>query len=349
MDGGRCKEWFNGLQALRGILFLLVFVSHSGAFFKTDGAYGAMAVSAFFVLSGFLGGARGIDGESSLFKQCIASLCRRIRRFWPVYAALLPVAVILNPCGVLDFLKCAFLVQSYFGEAKTAMLLNWPTWFLSSIMLSYLLSPILVRAARSLGRYAPWGLLLLWVAELWWAFVWRGTTATVSDPGYYWVYICPIARLVDFAAGVLLGVGYARRRNPVGASGRMATMCECAAVGLALLSMSCCGRVSVSFVGSAIWLPASVAVVWVFARCEGPVAGCCRSSWLMWLGRRSFELYVVHRMVLLFVAKAAACTMSAWFIALLATCIVAELLATADAVLRSWTIGRSSARSGVMS
>ena len=336
MDKSPPKTWFDGLQSLRGILFLLVFVSHSGAFFQTAGAYGAMAVSAFFALSGFLCGCRCTETNDTLLMQCLNSLWRRWKRFWPVYAATLPAAALLNPCGAGDFLKSLFLVQSYFGDAQTAQCLNWPAWFLSSILLSYLFSPLLVRVLRGLGRHVPWAILLLWAVELCWAWFWRGTKAAVADPGYYWVYVCPLARLVDFAMGVALGQCYVRchGRDGDGAT-RSSVFLECVAAGVAILSMLCFDRVPVSFIGSAFWAPASVALVWVFACREGPLTRSCCSGWLMWMGHRSLELYIVHRMILLFVSKVAVTAPATWALSFLATCVVAELLASADAVARA--------------
>lgn len=340
MDRSRPIIWFDGLQSLRGILFLLVLVSHSGAFFQTVGAYGAMAVSAFFVLSGFLSGVRYTEANDALPMQCLKTLWRRWKRFWPVCAVVLPAAAFLNPCGKADFLKCLFLVQSYFGDAETAQRLNWPTWFLSSILLSYLFSPLLVRALRGLGRHVPWSILFFWVAELCWAWLWRGTKAAATDPGYYWVYVCPLARLADFAMGVALGQCHMRCH---GAGGRLTwspTLRECVATGVAILSMLCFDRVPVSFIGSAFWAPASVALVWVFAWREGPLTRSCCSGWLMWMGRRSFELYVVHRMVLLFVCKVATAGPATWLVSLLATCVAAEFLASVDARIRIWATRR---------
>ena len=48
------KTWFNGLQALRAVLFIVVFISHSGVFVDVPGHLGSIGVSSFFILSGFL-------------------------------------------------------------------------------------------------------------------------------------------------------------------------------------------------------------------------------------------------------------------------------------------------------
>ena len=115
----------------------------------------------------------------------------------------------------------------------------------------------------------------------------------------------------------------------------MPILVECVAAGVAILPMICHDCVPVSFAGSAIWAPASIALIWVFARLEGPLTRSCDGRWLMWMGRRSFELYVVHRMVLLFASRVAVAGPVTWGMSILATCVAAELLASADAAVRA--------------
>jgi len=336
MDKAFPKQWFNGLQALRGMLFLLVFLSHSGAFFPSEGLHGAMGVSVFFVLSGFLHGVRPVVREGSLIRQCVFALGRKLSRFWLVYIAVLPIAAMLRPCSWGDVLKCVFLVQSYFGDATDALRLNWPTWFLSSIMLCYLLAPALNRFLRRSGAAAPLTIVPLWVMELLWAVVWLGCKATASDPGYYWVYICPLARLVDFTIGLALGVGFSLRSQQSARSPVSSIVHEGIAIGIALLSLLECGHCPVSFAACSLWVPSAVALTWVFAECSGALTRACDARWLMWFGQRSFELYIVHRMVLLFIARTTAARPVSWVLALLLTCVFAELLATAASAARSW-------------
>ena len=295
-----------------------------------------MAVSVFFVLSGFLHGVRTEASGVPLMRQCIFSLGRKLARFWLIYIAVLPIAALLKPCGWGDALKCVFLVQSYFGDATVALRLNWPTWFLSSMLLCYLLAPALNRFLRRFGAFAPLAIAPLWIMELLWAAVWLDFKATAADPGYYWVYICPFARLVDFMIGMALGVGYSLRRQPSPRSPLTATVHEGIAIGIAVLSLLECGHCPVSFAACSLWVPSAIALTWVFAECSGTLTRACDAGWLMWVGKRSFELYIVHRMVLLFIARTTAAKPVSWVLALFLTCVLAELLAAAASAARAW-------------
>lgn len=337
-SGNDNSPWLCGLQSLRGILFLLVFVSHSGAFFKTDGIYGGMAVNTFLVLSGFLSALRYNRQNNSLFLQCIDSLWRKFKRFWPMHFAFLLLSVCLVPCSCGDFLKCFFLIQSYFGDAVTAQSLNWPMWFLSTMMLSYLLSPLINRVAYSIRRFAPYAMVVLVGVEFLWAFMWQGSGAATSDPWYYWVYVCPAVRLLDFMAGVLLGVIYSHKSYRV--CNCPSAVVESVAIGLYIVPVLFYARLPIQFAASALWLPGSAAIVWVFASQNSSITKCCNVSWLMWIGRRSFELYVAHRMILLLFSKASVVCAPVWVLALSVTCIAAEFFATIDNAMRLWFTDR---------
>ena len=75
-------KYIPSLQALRGIAFLGVFLRHSGVLTR-----GAMTISVFFILSGFLtayhsSGGRPLDCSLS---GCLRFSLRRIRKLYPLY------------------------------------------------------------------------------------------------------------------------------------------------------------------------------------------------------------------------------------------------------------------------
>lgn len=182
------KEWFDGLQALRGILFLLVFISHSGDFFPSNGAWGGAAVEIFFVLSGFLSGYFYDETVRLSLANCFLSLKKKIMAFWPLYMIMLFVSVYYRNDGLATFIKCIFLTQSYFGNTETALSFNWPSWFLSSILLSYFLSPVLNKLCKKIESKSLLLMLLLFMFQISFAFYWKNMAEPYSF-GYYYIYI----------------------------------------------------------------------------------------------------------------------------------------------------------------
>lgn len=326
MGGENRTGWFDGLQALRALLFLLVFVSHSGDFLRgVDGAWGGIAVAVFFVLSGFLCGCREPSADGVWWKDCILGVWKKLRKFWVLHFIVLLVAAWYMPGRFKDFIRCALLVQSFCGKAKVALSFNWPTWFLSSLMFCYLLAPLLNRAATRIARHAAFALPAVWAVQAAWAAVWIGSPEAYG-PGYYWVYICPFARVFDFLSGVLVAKLF-RRYGTGGASGAICTLTESAIIAVFAALLWKHDFVPMIFRYCVIWMPISAALIWAFAAGRGRVVKALCNPPLMWLGLRSFELYILHRVVLKAFADAGATAWYWWTLAFVLTCLAAEAAA----------------------
>lgn len=150
------KTWFEGLQVLKAILFIMIFLGHSGKFIATYGLLGGAAVAPFFVISGFLSG-HGYDesNDKEIWAiACFKSLWKKLIKFYPLYFITLLFALYLKDGLLEGFLRHVFLIQSYFGDAEATMAFNSVGWFLSSIMLSYLLAPLINRICCRIKRVA---------------------------------------------------------------------------------------------------------------------------------------------------------------------------------------------------
>ena len=203
------KTWFSGLQALRAMLFLTVFISHSGRYFSTEGTWGAFAVEVFFVLSGFLSAHAENNAQNSLgggLKSGIERVKHRLLKYYPLYFVMLlfmvPTAD-LSVKSLIVFILNLFLLQSYVGKAGAALSFNWPAWFLSSIMLSYFVSGILNRMRNAVKKHSIITIICIFAFQTLWAFLWRNNHEAYKT-GYYMVYICPLIRMLDFFQGMLL-------------------------------------------------------------------------------------------------------------------------------------------------
>lgn len=277
------REWLMGLQVLRGILFVMVFVSHSSAFLNAYGYLGSMGVSAFFVLSGFLasykykslGNSRGLIQEQALF------VFNRVKKFYPLYFCLLILALFMNPSTPANFFKCLFLVQSYWGEANVALSYNWPTWFLSSILLCYFIAPIFNRVLIKIKRgwIHAFIIVVLFAMMADWSYIWRYEPEALGR-GYYFVYIFPVARLLDFAIGACMGRLFIiteqieeneEKKYLIG------SFYEIIAVLLFIGLQTVSSKIPLIYTYTVVWLPVSIALVWVFAKESGFMLNCSRN------------------------------------------------------------------------
>lgn len=321
------KKWFGGLQALRGILFLMVFISHSGGFVSVPGLWGGYAVCAFFVLSGFLSGYAYKRKTGGIIKECIVNLFHKIKSFWLLYFVFTIVAFVVMKNGtVKDLLRCSLLLQSYFGDANTALRLNWPGWFLSSIMLSYLLSPVLNKIVDAIFKKSKVicgivGIGIL-VGLFIWAYVWKNDYQAYGG-GYYWIYICPLSRMFDFIMGIIMAQFYKETENKK-ISFEFSSVLEGGVIVILLALMVKVSEIPNPYVYQAITVPLFLAVIWIFARCDGILTRwCSENKFLMYCGKRSFELFIIHRVVLWKLVSINS-SIVFWGIALLVTIVLAE-------------------------
>ena len=222
-------------------------------------------------------------------------------------------------------MKALFLTQSYWGEAKTALCFNWPSWFLSSLCLCYLLAPILNLLCRRMRRYAIYGIMLVCGGLIFLGTFWY-YDAAVNGAGYYYMYLCPWIRLLDFIAGILMAYVYQVYENrDARCNVRGYSRFEALIFLIVILSLKSQAFIPEIYRWSVMWLPISLGMVWSFACLRGRFTVYLSGlAWLRWLGSRSFELYIVHRMILVFFARHGHPGWT-YLLTVLATIIVAEI------------------------
>ncbi len=327
--------WFNGLQVLRAILFIIVFISHSGAFFPVSGLLGSFGVCSFFILSGFFSSYKEINTDSSikyLFCLSIHNIWVQIKKFYPLYFIFLLFSLPFNYSSIKNFLACLFLVQSYFLSAETALSYNWPTWFLSSIMFCYFVSPFVrcfLGRIKTCRKTLIFLIVLLYTIMLAWAYWWKSEPEPYGR-GYYFVYIFPIARSFDFIAGCLLGLlfqSFCQSNNHDNNSYFMYSSFEYSAIILLIIQIVFITNISSIYVYTAFFFPISCALTWLFAREKGFITKCLsRSKALLWMGALSYELYIVHRLILAFFGVYNNSFLS-WIYATITTLLTAQMFA----------------------
>lgn len=311
------NKYLKGIQALRGIFILVIIISHSSEFANmgSEGVWGASGVTGFFVISGFLSGLSGSCSEKNYKRACINSLVKKISKFYPLYLICLIVSIFIRPDTFANFLKCILLIQSYWGSTEIATAFNGNAWFLSSIMLSWLLSPIINFIFY--GKSCKKSLILSGVF-----FTIQFIISTIFinnfEKGYYWVYIFPVSRVLDYIQGTLLAnifnSNLFKKINDTSIAEYFTGVCW-----LALLIIQ--KILPTIYQYNVIWIPITMMMVLLFAINKGQLSSYLVKSPLYKLGGISFELFMCHRMILLVVAKFGTGLLH-WLIALLLAVLV---------------------------
>lgn len=295
------KKYFKGIQALRGISFVMVFISHSGTFMDVFGLAGGCAVEIFFVISGFLSG-YFFDKESVANKNLLVAgaknVLKKYKNFMPLYIVFVLVACVSKWSGKKNLLLNLLLLQSYCGDANIALTYNWPTWFLSSIMLSFFLAPLLNVICEKVISNVPKNIIamvLIFALQFAVAYNYR-VYNQAYDLGYYMLYINPATRVMDFFQGILLGKLI--RRFNVARIQNHATLLETIIIFGALMVYMFSHKVPTIYQWTTIWVPVACGLVLIFSLCEGSITKALTNKVFIWIGNLSFELYIIHRLIL---------------------------------------------------
>lgn len=161
------KERLDRLDGLRFIMIFTIVFSH--LFFLRDLPFGSfywtyirnptLGVDFFFMLSGF-GLFYSMAGrEVSIgFADSVRFAISKIKKIYPVYVISLLISIPLHFRYsfrsaikiVLEFVGCLTLLQNAFGMALTGWALNGVCWFLSTLFICYIASPLLITFCRRL-------------------------------------------------------------------------------------------------------------------------------------------------------------------------------------------------------
>lgn len=299
-----------GLDALRGLAALAVFVCHLAAYwpaldlprlFISATQVGAHGVDVFVVLSGFVLMLPLVRTGGSLNTRQFYG--RRMWRILPAYWVALTFAsvlaagplwdqVVAERATLWDIVVHAFALQTVF--VPTLGSINGSLWSISLEILLYLFFPLLVVLLHRIGRTA----LVLGAAALSFVAWWVGTIVHVDGPlaGFIGDGHTLQMRLVQFVAGMVLATVLARKDSNALEPSRTNTVRAIAASivtgGAAVASSTFEVPQGINLT---LWAACGCALVWLFALLSERTV----IRFLDRLGTRAYSFYLVHQPIVL--------------------------------------------------
>jgi peptidoglycan/LPS O-acetylase OafA/YrhL len=322
---------------LRFFAALLVFCWHATWTQNVSEAhfFGPAGVEFFFVLSGFILSYT----YHRVFSQRLTLVAMRLfwvarfARIYPLYAASLAAFVAVGLSGRLPkeipgqgfwpiLLTHVALVQTWaVTQMGAAFCFSSVDWSVSDEAFFYTMFPLLAtlvcRRSLDAGRLLLYAAAVAAIGVILNVTIWPHVDERIP-------YVFPPLRLPDFVVGMLLGIAFIRGSGQP--SRRFATALEFFAVVFFFIAIAILPAFPSSTAIGPYFLPASAAIVGIFAYRSGQLSRVLSARALVYLGEISFALYLVHPLALAFLPSGSPLQFSLAFLASIALAVAAHEL-----------------------
>lgn len=296
------------LQGMRFVAFGAIFLLHC---FSTKFCFAAAwAVSFFLMLSGYLYGMKYAQQPLDDSGSGILSFTKkRIKKFYPLHLlmtlAILPLcnlSVIIatqNWSELWKLLRTTFfsltLIQSWIPNDYHG--LNGVSWFLSTIVFLYFMTPWLVRLAKALWKKGQmFGVAVTIILLIGYQYTYSVIAATLSSNYEFWLYVFPLARIIEYMIGILLGMWIGHLEE----SAKDIPMADLW-ITIVFVIIGVFAFVvkdwPVALWRSVLWISFNVFVLILLSGKNGMWNRLLSSKILVWLGNQSFAMYLIHQVI----------------------------------------------------
>lgn len=294
------KKKIQSFQGLRAVAILLIFLSHA---FPRVHRWGGCGVSFFIVMSGFLYEMRDPSAPSAA--SLMKGLLRKAQKLWPLHFVTFLFSLkfaqdFLQTAGMKKFLGTAVInlamIQSWFTDSDIYFSFNLVSWYLTLVFFFALLSPFLHKLIVKIKHPE----LLIACGVIADILICAVSLRTVPGKLHWFVYISPIARLVDY----VIGMAAFRLAEKYKHCGRLLIPGYI----LLIIMLVLCFRVDNEYQTVAAWICSSVFIITGLYSTErnGQTSKLLGSRTAVWIGNLSMEIFLMHRLVLQYLSYYAA-------------------------------------------
>jgi peptidoglycan/LPS O-acetylase OafA/YrhL len=220
-------HWLYSIAGLKAICLIGIFIWHIGYVKSPD--LGARCVEVFFVASGFLEAYRHHYDYAFTFSETARFLKKKLTTFYPIHIVSLTIAVLLSlatgaiifdgqtVCTIISFLT---LTQSWFPSISTSSLFNGVSWFLSTLLVCYAMTPFIAfitkksrLAAKQHGSKFSGEIVLFLLLFIWRMFLEVSQILFPKAFGNYSLAVSPLIRLPEYAMAYVAGCIFIERQS----------------------------------------------------------------------------------------------------------------------------------------
>lgn len=294
------KQKFRSMDSWRGICALLIVWHHypheeMGFIYTYD--FGNTIVLFFFVLSGYH---ISLAWKDKIVSSVKAFYIKRFAKIFPIQWLTVTLFVLF---GINIVSKWAIpfhltLTQSAMIQWEINFSLNTPSWFLSSLFFCYLCTPFLLKLATLYTKRFVCFYIFIIACFVLFVYI------LSNHIGTRWLtYINPCARLLDYSAGITLGVllGFFKHKN-VGGGKWKYTAAELSFIALAVVFMTESSLFKFNCY-TVLRYPVVLGFIIVFSADKGYISQVLKNRLSVWLGSISMSIYMLHGFVLHFMRE----------------------------------------------
>lgn len=302
------KRRIDSLQTLRAIGFLEIFLGHSGVSFFT----GAFGVSMFVVLSGFcvaINYLPKIDRQEVSVVGNARFAISKIKKLYGLHLIMLFLKFIFSNMphsrnAIKRLLMDVFLVQCWSPYIESFFSYNGVAWYLSTYLFLCFLAPWMIRMlSRIKKKTSALFLAVLIYAVMLLAGFWAGKyPLNIGDSFAYWfTYILPFYRLLDFTLGAILGWFYLSCLKNTEWKKTTAAILEILTVLAFIVVIKIFHGIEGVYDGicyNVLFVPVSLWMVIVFTNSRGILMKSLDNQFFRWIGNMSSYTFLIHQIVI---------------------------------------------------
>ena len=302
------RKQIESLQILRAIAFLEIFLGHCGITFFT----GAFGVSIFIVLSGFCMGLNYLPKEEKLSLSPVSNVKNalgKVKKLYGLHLIMLGAAYLLAKMptsaeAMKRLVMDVLLLQSLSPYSADFFSYNGVAWYLSTYLFLCFFSLYVIklvsrcRSRKSVITVATVIYALMAVVGV----VLTKKSVPIGDGFAFWfTYIFPGYRILEFALGGLLGWLYLNAEKKECSKVVFSTVIECVAVIAFIVVIKVFHKMEGIYDGicyTALFTPVSLFLVAVFAMSRGWLMKIFNNPVFLWLGNLSTYTFLIHQVVI---------------------------------------------------
>lgn len=293
------------LQFMRGVMAIIIICYHSGLggsdFICT---ITPCAVSFFFLLSGFLLMLRHpvTNLQQFNFKRFIIS---RLSKIYPLHA-LLTIIMVYSLGVTWVFAANMALIQSWFPQTDVHFSYNYVSWFVATMLFSYLVYPFLSLLINRIQLRWCWVITALLIVV--------GCANIFFTPRSmhnYLFYVFPPMRVIDFSAGLVTARLWLAAKNRWTKPSPVAAFIAVAMMVLMVVMANLPHNHDVvhAIYFGIVWIVPLSVMILALCHCElqgSPLTNAMSWKPMVWLGNISMELYLLQAIAGIVATKIAA-------------------------------------------